>query len=45
MNTRSCERINGLAIVIRGDVSGSQWNEGDISCSVVRRRWFISDYS
>ena len=43
MNTRSCERVNGLAVVIRGYVSmigelaGDQWNEGDVSCSVVRR--------
>lgn len=43
MNTRSCERINGLAVVLRGyasmtgELAGSQWNEGDVSCSVVRR--------
>jgi adenylosuccinate lyase len=43
MNTRSCERINGLAVVLRGyvsmigEVAGDQWNEGDVSCSVVRR--------
>jgi adenylosuccinate lyase len=43
MNTRSCERVNGLAIVVRGYLSmvselvGDQWNEGDVSCSVVRR--------
>jgi adenylosuccinate lyase len=43
MNTRSCERVNGLAVVLRGHVamvselSGTQWNEGDVSCSVVRR--------
>ncbi len=43
MNTRSCERINGLAVVVRGYVSmigelaGDQWNEGDVSDSVVRR--------
>jgi adenylosuccinate lyase len=43
MNTRSCERINGLAVVVRGhlsmvaEVAGDQWNEGDVSCSVVRR--------
>lgn len=43
MNTRSCERVNGLAVIIRGSVSmvgelaGDQWNEGDVSCSVVRR--------
>ena len=43
MNSRSCERVNGLAVVVRGYVSmvgelaGDQWNEGDVSCSVVRR--------
>ncbi|MCW2810652.1 MAG: adenylosuccinate lyase, partial [Friedmanniella sp.] len=43
MNTRSCERVNGLSVVIRGYVSmigelaGDQWNEGDVSDSVVRR--------
>ncbi len=43
MNSRSCERINGLIVVLRGHLSmvaelaGDQWNEGDVSCSVVRR--------
>ncbi|HJU98281.1 MAG TPA: adenylosuccinate lyase [Jiangellaceae bacterium] len=43
MNTRSCERVNGLAVVLRGyasmvaELAGAQWNEGDVSCSVVRR--------
>ena len=43
MNTRSCERINGLAVILRGyssmvsEMAGDQWNEGDVSCSVVRR--------
>ena len=43
MNTRSCERVNGLAVVLRGyasmvsELGGDQWNEGDVSCSVVRR--------
>jgi adenylosuccinate lyase len=43
MNTRSCERVNGLAVVLRGylsmtgELTGNQWNEGDVSCSVVRR--------
>jgi adenylosuccinate lyase len=43
MNTRSCERVNGLAVVVRGfvsmigEVAGDQWNEGDVSDSVVRR--------
>jgi adenylosuccinate lyase len=43
MNTRSCERINGFAAILKGfaamigEVSGNQWNEGDVSDSVVRR--------
>ncbi|WP_031468064.1 adenylosuccinate lyase [Sciscionella sediminilitoris] len=43
MNTRSCERVNGLMVVLRGyvamtgELSGDTWNEGDVSCSVVRR--------
>ncbi len=43
MNTRSCERINGLFTILRGhltmasSLAGDQWNEGDVSCSVVRR--------
>jgi hypothetical protein len=43
MNSRSCERVNGFAVLLRGyltmvaDLSGSQWNEGDVFCSVVRR--------
>ena len=43
MNTRSCERINGFAVILRGyasmvgELAGNQWNEGDVSCSVVRR--------
>ena len=43
MNTRSCERVNGLAVILRGyasmtaELAGAQWNEGDVSCSVVRR--------
>lgn len=43
MNARSCERVNGFAVLLRGyatmanDLAGSQWNEGDVSCSVVRR--------
>jgi adenylosuccinate lyase len=43
MNTRSCERVNGLMVVLRGyasmagELAGNQWNEGDVSCSVVRR--------
>ncbi|HHO54640.1 MAG TPA: adenylosuccinate lyase [Deltaproteobacteria bacterium] len=43
MNARSCERIVGLSVVLGGyltmasGLSGHQWNEGDVSCSVVRR--------
>ena len=43
MNTRSSERINGFAVLLRGylsmvgELAGGQWNEGDVSCSVVRR--------
>ena len=43
MNSRSCERIGGLLTVLRGHLAmvaglaGDQWNEGDVSCSVVRR--------
>jgi adenylosuccinate lyase len=43
MNSRSCERIGGLLVVLRGhlamvaSLAGDQWNEGDVSCSVVRR--------
>lgn len=43
VNSRSCERINGLLLVLNGYVNmvmglaGDQWNEGDVSCSVVRR--------
>lgn len=43
MNSRSCERINGFHTILKGHVTmtaglaGDQWNEGDVSCSVVRR--------
>ena len=43
MNTRSSERVNGFAVILRGyasmvgELAGDQWNEGDVSCSVVRR--------
>ncbi|MCH2064247.1 MAG: adenylosuccinate lyase [Roseibacillus sp.] len=43
MNARSCERVNGFHIILQGylsmgaGLSGAQWNEGDVSCSVVRR--------
>ena len=43
MNSRSCERVNGFMTVLRGhltmaaNLAGEQWNEGDVSCSVVRR--------
>lgn len=43
MNARSSERVNGLKLVLDGHLTmaaglaGRQWNEGDVSCSVVRR--------
>jgi adenylosuccinate lyase len=43
MNSRSCERINGFKNILAGHLTmlsglaGDQWNEGDVSCSVVRR--------
>lgn len=43
MNARSCERVNGFHVILKGYLSmaaglaGDQWNEGDVSCSVVRR--------
>ncbi len=43
VNSRSCERINGFRAVLAGyltmcgELAGGQWNEGDVSCSVVRR--------
>ena len=43
MNARSCERVNGFHALLKGyltmagGLSGDQWNEGDVSCSVVRR--------
>ncbi|MEC8332606.1 MAG: adenylosuccinate lyase [Verrucomicrobiota bacterium] len=43
MNSRSTERLNGFAVILKGhlamaaDLTGDQWNEGDVSCSVVRR--------
>ena len=43
MNARSCERINGFRVILNGHLTmasgmaGEQWNEGDVSCSVVRR--------
>jgi len=43
MNSRSCERLNGLHVILKGHLTmasglaGDQWNEGDVSCSVVRR--------
>jgi adenylosuccinate lyase len=43
MNTRSSERVNGFAVLLRGyasmvgELAGDQWAEGDVSCSVVRR--------
>jgi len=43
MNSRSSERINGFQNILAGyvtmtsNLSGNQWNEGDVACSVVRR--------
>jgi len=43
MNSRSSERINGFHTILKGyltmasGIAGDQWNEGDVSCSVVRR--------
>jgi len=43
MNTRSAERIGGFTTILRGHLTmagalaADQWNEGDVSCSVVRR--------
>jgi adenylosuccinate lyase len=43
MNSRSCERVNGFHLILKGHLAmaaglaGDQWNEGDVSCSVVRR--------
>ena len=43
VNARNCERICGFSTILSGYVtmtgalSGHQWNEGDVSCSVVRR--------
>jgi len=43
MNSRSCERVNGFQTILKGyltmatGLAGDQWNEGDVSCSVVRR--------
>jgi len=43
MNARSCERVCGFAAILGGHLamvtalSGGQWNEGDVSDSVVRR--------
>jgi adenylosuccinate lyase len=43
VNARNCERICGFSTILggyvtmTGSLSGHQWNEGDVSCSVVRR--------
>jgi adenylosuccinate lyase len=43
VNARNCERIVGFSTILSGYVTmtatlaGDQWNEGDVSCSVVRR--------
>lgn len=43
VNARNCERVCGLSTILAGyvtmtaNLAGHQWNEGDVSCSVVRR--------
>jgi adenylosuccinate lyase len=43
INARLSERVNGFTAVLKGnavmiqELVGNQWNEGDVSCSVVRR--------
>lgn len=43
INPRLSERVNGLTAILKGyvvmiqELIGNQWNEGDVSCSVVRR--------
>jgi adenylosuccinate lyase len=43
VNPRLSERVNGLTAILKGyvvmiqELIGNQWNEGDVSCSVVRR--------
>ena len=43
VNCRSSERIHGFGTILKGyaamagGLAGGQWNEGDVSCSVVRR--------
>jgi len=43
VNARSCERVDGLHLILKGHLTmaaglaGDQWNEGDVACSVVRR--------
>jgi len=43
VNARNCERVCGFSTILSGYVTmtgalaGHQWNEGDVSCSVVRR--------
>jgi adenylosuccinate lyase len=54
MNTRSSERVSGFAALLKmyadgaSRLSGDQWEEGDVSCSVVRRviipnMFYVSD--
>ena len=43
VNPRVSERINSLSAILKGfvtmanEISGEQWNEGDVSCSAIRR--------
>lgn len=54
MNTKNCERICGFAELLKmyldgaSRLAGDQWEEGDVSCSVVRRviipdAFYVSD--
>lgn len=43
VNCRTCERVQGFEVILNGylmmasQLCGDEWNEGDVSCSVVRR--------
>ena len=51
VNPRLSERINSLAVILKGfvtmaaEISGEQWNEGDVSCSAVRRVFLPDSFS
>lgn len=50
INSRSCERLNGFVAILKGyltmagELAGDQWNEGDVSCSVVRRIYLPNSF-